>query len=277
MRWPPSFEDKLPEPIPTDTHTNPRKLFVAGCLSSILPGSGQLVRSQTCRGAIWLGTFAALATTSVALKPWTDPATLVLAIFLGMVLGTASACDAAFRGSANTRSRKLWTTAAFVVLAYLAAVYGSNGLWSLRGFRLFEVPSTAMQPTIQPGDRIIADMHAYRSTSPANGEIVVLLSPDKVWTVKRVIGSPGDKVEGRDGLVYRNAVRLSEPYVRPLENARRSPKFAALRDFGPVILQADQYYVVGDNRDVSYDSRIQGPVSVANIRGRMLYVLYSKH
>lgn len=138
------------------------------------------------------------------------------------------------------------------------------------GFRLraqnFKIEGTAMEPTVLDGQRLIVDTWAYRgSYGPRRGDIVVFES----WTsgvdfIKRVIGTPGETIEIRDGAVWIDGERLEEPYL-----VQTTPGSGEA-----VVLGADEYYVLGDNRFNSSDSRDRGPVHRARIIGRLWFIYW---
>lgn len=111
------------------------------------------------------------------------------------------------------------------------------------------VPTGSMKNTINIGDRIIGDRILYKITGINRGDIVIFHPPidgakDKYY-IKRVIGLPGDVIEGKDGYIYINGEKLNETYVRDLLNT----------DFGPYNVPPECYFMMGDNRTNSYDSR----------------------
>ena len=110
-----------------------------------------------------------------------------------------------------------------------------------------EVPTGSMEETIQIGDRIVTSRLSYIMSGPRRGDIVVFPFPDdeEVDYIKRIIGLPGETIEGRDGLVYINGEPLVEPYVTE----------ALDDDFGPYEVPEDSYFMMGDNRNNSMDSR----------------------
>ena len=141
----------------------------------------------------------------------------------------------------------------------------------MAGFRSFTVPSTAMDPTIRQGDHIVADMHSYRSRSPRRFETIVFKRAD-IFYIKRVVAVGGDAVEGRDQVIFINGKKLDEPYV---EHIGEAPEWA--NTFGPVFVPAGKFFVMGDNRDYSLDSRSDGYglVEQESIVGKPLYVYSS--
>ncbi|MFR3669334.1 MAG: signal peptidase I [Ruminococcus sp.] len=111
------------------------------------------------------------------------------------------------------------------------------------------IPSGSMENTIMTGDRVFGNRLAYRFGEPERGDIVIFKYPDneEELYIKRVIGLPGDKVEIRDGLVYLNdsAKPLEEPYL----------KETPVGDYDPYQVPEDGYFMLGDNRNWSKDSR----------------------
>jgi len=129
------------------------------------------------------------------------------------------------------------------------------------------IPSESMLPTLEVNDRIIVEKMTYRFDSPERGDIVVFWPTERLRRdnpslkdafIKRVIGLPGDKVEVRSGQVYVNDQPIEENYIA------EPPGY----DWSPEMVPADQYLVLGDNRNNSYDSHFWGYVPRENIIGR---------
>ena len=123
-----------------------------------------------------------------------------------------------------------------------------------------EVKGVAMLPALGDGDKIIIDR---KFDTLQRGDIVIFLFPqDQTKSyLKRIIGLPHDVVEIREATVLVNGSVLDEPYIDPKFNQR-------IRSCAPVKLAEDHYYVLGDNRDNSSDSRIWGPLERKFIYGR---------
>lgn len=127
------------------------------------------------------------------------------------------------------------------------------------------IPSSSMEPTLQINDRLIIEKVSYKFRDPDRGDVVVFSPTAKLREenfkdafIKRVIGLPGDKVEVSGGTVYINGKALSEDYIAEKPNY----------DFGPVTVPENQYLVLGDNRNNSYDSHFWGFVPDDNLIGR---------
>lgn len=110
-----------------------------------------------------------------------------------------------------------------------------------------EVPTGSMEHTIEVGDCILGLQLAYTFTSPERGDVVIFPYPDNPETtyVKRVIGLPGETVEIKNGSVYINGEAIAEPYLK--EEMRG--------EYGPYVVPEDCYFMLGDNRNSSQDSR----------------------
>ena len=187
--------------------------------------------------------------------------------------------------SPRTR-RAVIETALLVGLAIVIAVL-------LRAFvaQAFRIPSASMEPQLRAGDRVIVSRLAYDVHEPRRGDIVVfdcppatgcedrgddplparalqtvaeallLRQPEIEEFIKRVIGLPGETVEGHDGSVWIDGRRLVEPYL---------PEGTVTSDFGPVTVEPDHLWVMGDNRGNSSDSRVFGQIEQSTVVGRAI-------
>lgn len=123
----------------------------------------------------------------------------------------------------------------------------------------FLIPSGSMEDTLQVNDRIVVNKLAVRFGDPNRGDIVVFNSPpaelennpDITVLVKRVVAVPGDTVYSSKGLLYVNDVAVDEPYLKP---------GVITEDVEPQVIAPGQYFMMGDNREDSQDSRFFGPV-----------------
>ncbi|NLD48468.1 MAG: signal peptidase I, partial [Clostridiaceae bacterium] len=109
------------------------------------------------------------------------------------------------------------------------------------------IPTESMSETIEPKDRVLANRLHYKVSDPKRGDIVVFRFPDneEVLYVKRIIGLPEDTVEVKEGKVFINGEIIDEPYL----------KDAPTGNWGPYEVPEGKYFMMGDNRNISADSR----------------------
>ena len=157
-----------------------------------------------------------------------------------------------------------WFYIAWIV-AGLLLTQTLPGLRSMAfGYDIFDLPSQSMSPTLQEGDYIVVDTWAPERTAPKFGDLYVFDIGDGRGTkyVKRVVGLPGDHLEIRDALLFRNGLPVNEPYLAHVDGV-----MAMGKEFGPEILGDAEYFVLGDNRSRSRDSRYLGPVPAERLHG----------
>jgi signal peptidase I len=131
-----------------------------------------------------------------------------------------------------------------------------------------KVEGTSMAPLLSDQERIFINKFVYRFEPIQRGDVVVFWYPldHSKSFIKRVIGLPGETVEIRQGTVYVNGKIVPEPYV--------PPQYEDLSDFGPKHVDKDSYFVMGDHRISSNDSRVFGAVPIQYIYGRAVFAYW---
>ncbi len=166
------------------------------------------------------------------------------------------------------RSARPWSIDAVEWIALVAGALLMALVVKAFLFQAFLIPSRSMEPTLGIDDRVLVFKPAYHLGPVERGDVVVFARPDGLDGViedsdliKRVIGLPGEVVQGRMGRVFVNERLLAEPWVSGL---------ALTSDFGPVKVPQGAIWVMGDNRGNSQDSRVFGLVDQTSVRGEAL-------
>jgi len=192
----------------------------------------------------------------------------VLSIFLLIV-----ACRYASRASIKPVHwyQRWYVYLLFIGVSHLSLSISRDFRGTIIGIETHSIPSNSMASTLQPGDFILSNSRAYRSANPKVGDIVIFdYPPDpKQVYIKRIIGLPGDRVEIIGGVVYVSGEKLDEPYVSDENNVRSA------RQGITQVVPNQHYFVLGDNRDNSSDSRMWGFVPAEGIRGRLSHIWLS--
>ena len=174
-----------------------------------------------------------------------------------------------------------------IVIAVILALFVRT--WVVQAFK---IPTGSMENNLLIGDHLLVNKFAFAPTATGiervvlpirnikRGDIVVFKYPDEPERdfIKRVIGLPGETLELRNKKVYINGQPLEEPYVHFLEPASTSQEvtsFDVRERYGPVHVPDGQYFVMGDNRDNSQDSRYWGFLPQHYIKGKALMIYWS--
>ena len=156
-----------------------------------------------------------------------------------------------------------------IFLLVLIAVLSVGSYFGISHFFLesVEVVGVSMLPTLQDNNHYLLNRWAFNRRAPHRGDVVVIRDPgDHGYSVKRVIALPGESIHFKYGHVYIDGREMSEPYLLPA-----GPTFTysgATEQF--ITCGKDQYYVMGDNRVMSIDSRSYGPVSRTDVLGLVI-------
>lgn len=133
-----------------------------------------------------------------------------------------------------------------------------------------KVSGNSMLPTMHSGDYLITDKVSYRLKIPEHGDIIVLKNPrdESQDFIKRIMAIPGDTIKVEEGKVFINGGAISEPY---LPDGIQTRSGAFLSEGSTIKVGSNQYFVLGDNRNHSSDSREWGPVTKEEIIGRAFF------
>jgi signal peptidase I len=249
---------------------NVKQRLAAAGLSALAPGWGQLRLGYSRKGSILLGALIAFLLCFWPLHLPRYYAGIMSLAFCGFFLFNFAVFNALFSRDPRSGSRlKLHWLPLGVVLGYVglnvvftAALFGS-------GFRTVRCTAVSMEPLLMKNDRFVYNWRYYSSHPKARGDVVILRRQNSL-VVKRIIAIGGDTIQGRGRTILLNDSAIDEPYIQCKSPRENDP---ATNTFGPVTLPPGKYFVMGDNREMSLDSRDSsyGPVSDDMIVGRALY------
>ncbi|MBI4964824.1 MAG: signal peptidase I [Desulfomonile tiedjei] len=255
----------------------------AGVLSLVVPGLGQVYNGQVLKGVVFyvtLDLFILVAGLSGLLfNLWGLVAFLAFPFILSAAAIVEAVMTSRRLGSIVLRRYNRWYV--YVLLIVIQAVV-NHFVWSDRAlYRVesYRMPATSMEPTLRPGDHLIARTDYYAHNKPKQSEIVVFVyrgEPSKELDfIKRVVAVEGQKLEIRDKKLFVDDQELVEPWA-----VHRSPEIwpeaKGPRDnVRPVIVPKGHVFVMGDNREFSHDSRFFGFVDIREITGKPLYIYWA--
>jgi signal peptidase I len=269
---------------PSPSAPRRRRPWLAAPMSLFWPGVGQLYNGEAGKAlALFAISAALIGTTVVFTRAATPGPVAIVALFVMAALLVALAIFAAgdaFRQARRLRAvvlkryQRVWLYA----LSAVAVLVFTNGVTRLSTWRPFSISSASMAPTVEPGEYVMTKRYA-RDEAPQRGDLAIFPFPRdrSIDYFKRIIGLPGDRVQLRGGVVYLNGAPLArEPlagvfrsesvgnpaiqYVETMPDGRHY-RIAKMKDSGwrndtdEFVVPTDRYFVLGDNRDNSLDSR----------------------
>lgn len=291
-----------------------RHIWVAVMLSLIMPGLGQVYCGRLKRGLILNFLNMLPLPVLIGLFQVSASAVLMQAAIALLAAGGAvqlialvdSVCLA--RRARTGYQLKDYNSPLVYVLLLLIVTAGSTGSTLYlrdRALEAFRVPQASCYPTILPNDRILANKSAYKANDPQRGDVVIHICPENRHCnyIKRVVAVAGDTVEIRDERLYINGQELprKELPTSALDNIRidadaeqlegrvfeetngsaqyeiflaKSPHDRTAGDFEKITVPEHHCFVLGDNRNLSRDSRDFGPVHLGLVKGRADYIYW---
>jgi signal peptidase I len=247
------------------TRKQSKDAWLAVFLSGFIPGLGHAYLKQWLPSILFFAGFIAVSITTglrnpiIALLASVLQGALVLIAFYHVYL------SAPVRRERSRRTVMLFIVGFISISVVLSAILAIVIRQFVAEARY--IPSGAMLPTLQVNDRLIIDKLIYQFGTPERGDIVVFSPTEDLQQqnfrdafIKRIIGLPGDKVQVKGGSVYINDQPLREDYIGKDE----APQY----EWGPQVVPPNSYFVLGDNRNNSYDSHYWGFVPRKNIIGK---------
>ena len=264
----------------SDESSRTRIPWLAMSLTMCCPGLGQLYCGRAARGLILFGSFALFGPLVVGMS-FVAKSTASLFLFVGCLLiylGAAvwAAVDA--KRIAQTLSGQDYTLrdynhlAVYVLLSLTSVPYSIGLAFFLRAnvMEAFVIPTSSMSPTLLPGDRILTNKLGISTRTFHRGDVIVFRNPEnrRQNFVKRIMGLPGDSVEIKAGELLINGETLHQG------TAADNVALGQPSSLSAQTVPAGSYFVLGDNRSLSHDSRNFGFLSHGEITGVVTYLYW---
>lgn len=263
-------------------NNKPRKWWLAGLLSLIEPGLGQIYNGQARKGILFilaqllLIPLLMLSLNSGYVLMYLSIMMILTVAYYVVVVGDAIR-HAKIQAS-DYQLKKYNKTIIYLGVIIVLMGFGTSARLFIKNHYVeaFKIPAGSMEPTILIGDHILVDRQSS-ARSPQRGDLVIFeypKDPSKDF-IKRVVAVGGDTVAIRDKQLYVNNKPVKEAYIVHNELETIPADLNPRDNFGPLTVPADSYFMMGDNRDRSYDSRFWGCVEKSRIKGTVRNIYWS--
>ena len=258
--------------------------FPAALLSLLQPGVGHLYVSRLFRAtAFFLLNIVAIFLLFLGFGVDAPKGLFLFVLFL-ILLRLVAAIDAALLARRTLAETSPWYSR--LTLCFLVAILSGfvilPVLEGVQTVKTFKAASGNMEPSLQPGDHFLADLAYFSSNDTKRGQIVVMRSPDSPDTmvIQRIVAVAGDSIQIRNKTLSVNGQPQNEPWA-VFRDSRTFPRYAP-NDMGkrdnmpPLTVPEGSVFVMGDSRDMSYDSRWFGTIPTSSLVGAPMYVYWSR-
>ncbi|TEU03381.1 MAG: signal peptidase I [Candidatus Aminicenantes bacterium] len=265
-----------------------RKPIIAALLSSVTPGLGQVYNGQMIKGIIFFCAtnllIVLLSFTGLQFSFYGLAAIIMITLLFWLFIVLEAWFAAAKIKEIRLKSYNKWYIYLLIALLTFGIDFISTDFLvkDVLGIRGYRIQSGSMQPTLREGDYVMVNIKHHGSKKLQRGDLVVYKFPEDPTKefLGRVIGLEGEKLEIRNKWVYVNNSPLQEDYKTHEDSrifAKKDfPDTDSIRDnYGPVIVPWGSCFVLGDNRDNSYDSRYWGFLPLKSITGKASYLYLS--
>jgi signal peptidase I len=286
-----------------------RRPWLAGLLSLLMPGLGQFYNGDLRLALVLLIGFLVAAPNGVWFIASLSPGQAVAATVIFLIVGAAVLIFAVIQAILRARRLGRVKLARYQRWYVYVGVYVAMVIWRAAGDMLpiptlasYNTPASSMMPTLMIGDSHVARTRAFIGRTPERGEVAIFMSPihENTWMVKRIVGLPGDTIQMREGRLYIDDVLVERSHIEDFHdparvNASPVPQYVetlpggasyrileAQGDLGMVdntaafTVPEGHVFMMGDNRDVSMDSRLDmGPVPFDLLRDKPVFLFWA--
>jgi signal peptidase I len=260
----------------------PRRWWLAALFSVFVPSLAQVYNGQP-RKAAWFVvlTFAVLAAFAILANTIPFMVAMVATLVAALVVWPWALVDGIAQAKRQGTSYELRRYNRVIVYAgyVLVLMIGSEVVKAVikeHHVQAFRIPSRSMSPTLLPGDYVFVDKRAS-ARSPARGDIAVFQYPrdPRLQYLDRVVGQGGETLELHDKTLLIGGEPVAEPFAVHLDSDVRPAGYDPRDNLGPTTIPEGAYFVMGDNRDNSNDSRFWGPLEGRHVIGRVRGIYFS--
>ena len=260
----------------------PRKWWVAGLLSLFEPGLGQIYNGQARKGIFFLVLplfflpVMSLCINSNKILYIIITFALLTTVYYIISIGDAIYTARKFKTEYNLKKyNKIFTYLGLIAIVFIVNT-AISGFVKNNYVQAYKIPATINEPTLLVGDHILTDRR-MSARNPKRGALIIFEFPEdpKKDFVKRAVAIGGDTVEIRDKVLLINNEPKKEKYVIHNDTNHFSAEENPRDNFGPVTVPENTCFVLGDNRDQSYDSRFWGFVENSKIKGTVKSIYWS--
>jgi signal peptidase I len=260
-------------------NNTPRRPWLAALLTLFEIGLGHIYSGNFQKGLILfcLDQFLFLVFVASLIVIAPNPFYMIFALVVGFAFTVYCVADAALIAKRNKKNyvpakyNRWFVYVGYILMTGILVQMCTSYIVTPNLIQAYKMPTGSMEPTLLVGDHILINKHIYKVGEPKRGEVIVFrypLKPDTPY-VKRLIGEPGDTLEMIGRTVYINGKPIKENYTQYVDPGSIN------NHYGPYRVPSDQYFVMGDNRDSSQDSRFWGFVPRKNLLGKPLVIYWS--
>jgi signal peptidase I len=268
--------------------TNDRKWWLAGMLSFLVPGLGQVYNGQLTKGLLFyflISTWGGLtfsftyyilksSLTGFGLGILFLSALIYLAAYLLIIFESIRTAGETSEDHV-VKPYNRWYVYLLVILVVSGISESYSSAYRDSLLKAYKIPSKSMQPALEVGDYLICNQLYYHYNDPDRGDLIIFKYPkdDDVDYIKRIVAIPGDTVMTRGNKLFIDGRKTEEPYAMYKQENLEPGDFVP--DFGPFTVEDGEYFVMGDNRNNSEDSRFFGAVKRHKIQGKAIFIYFS--
>lgn len=264
----------------------PRNSWVAGVLTFMFPGLGHVYCGDWRKGIKVYPLYWFIVLCGIGVLVWTPIPRVNILMFILIWCATnvyviKDAIDTARRANNPFELRRFNRWYVYIILMVVVGLgHGLVNTYVINTilFRSYKIPVGSMAPTLVEGDHVVTDKLHYRYQEPRRGEIVIFKYPEDETKqfLKRIIGMPGETIQIKNKTVYINEKALDDKaYTQRIDpgiiDGSKNPR----DNFGPTVVPQQSYFVLGDNRDQSLDSRFFGFVEREKMTGKVNVIYFS--